>query len=70
MNMLKRAIRRWLGLNQDSTYPHRFVTLVTWRDHMYGVDGNGDIYEIEFGWYDSRDFTIQLLAKNPLGGRG
>lgn len=67
MKSIKRFIRNWLGINQDSSYPHRIVSMVYWRDGIIAVDGNGDMYEMNpsFGYGDFP--TIQLLQKNPLG---
>lgn len=65
MRRLKRAIRNWLGVNGDSSYPHRIVTMITWHDKIIAVDGNGDVYDINFDWQGQP--IIQLAMKNPLG---
>ncbi len=67
MNWLKRAIRNWLGVNGDSSYPHRFVAFVTWQGMLIGVDGNGDFYEI--GLAQERhpgETSFTLMQRNPL----
>ncbi len=69
MNRLKRAIRNWLGVNGDSSYPHRFVTLVTWHDKLIGVDGNGDLWELAPVDYTGDHLYVQLMQRNPLEGR-
>lgn len=65
MKWLKRAIRNWLGVNGDYSYPHRIVAMVNWRDTIMAVDGNGDIYELRQTFTNS-DPIIQLMMKNPL----
>jgi hypothetical protein len=64
MNRLKRAIRNWLGINVDSSYPHRFVALTYWRDSLIGVDGNGDMYELRQDHLGQP--TVELMMRNPL----
>lgn len=66
MNTLKRWLRNWLGITLGGTYPHRFVTLVTWHDKIIGVDGNGDIYELVVSPYSLEEVYVQLMMKNPL----
>jgi hypothetical protein len=65
MKTIKRWIRNWLGVNGDSSYPHRFVCLLNWRDIVIGVDGNGDMYELRQHSYDG-EMVVQLMMKNPL----
>jgi len=62
---MKRWIRKWLGITEYSGYPHRFVSLVYWHDHILGVDGNGDIWQLDFD-YAANIPTVQLLTINPL----
>jgi hypothetical protein len=64
MNWLKRRIRQWLELTPSYTYPHRFISFVTWHDKLIGVDGNGDLYELSMGYTDLP--IIQLMTRNPL----
>jgi hypothetical protein len=69
MNWLKRIIRNWLGINRDSSYPHRFVTLMYYRDDLVCVDGNDDIYRFRMN-YDGNPEFVELVMRNPLeGGR-
>ena len=65
MNWLKRTIRNWLGVSGDSSYPHRFVTIVNYQDKLLAVDGNGDIYVVGQN-YLTNSPAVQLLMKNPL----
>lgn len=65
MASIKAAIRRWLGVTSDSYYPHRFVSMIHYRDSILAVDGNGDIYEMRMEW-DGLP-VVQLLSKNPIG---
>ncbi len=67
MKWLKEGIRNWLGVNGDSSYPHRFVVLITWHDKLIGVDGNGDMYELTPVGYEG-EMAISLMMKNPLEG--
>jgi hypothetical protein len=64
MKGLKRIIRNWLGLNGDYSYPHRFIQLMSWRDQIIGVDGNGDLYTLTTDY--SGEMITQLMMKNPL----
>jgi len=68
MAWLKRAIRNWLGVSGDSSYPHRIVAMCYFRDDLIVVDGNGDIYKMNADIYDPRidGFVIELMQKNPL----
>jgi len=67
MNWLKRRIRQWLELTPSYTYPHRFISFVTWHDKLIGVDGNGDLYELVQTLVDGP--YVQMMMRNPLEGR-
>ena len=65
MKWMKRIIRNWLGVSGDAAYPHRFVSMMYWRDEILAVDGNGDIYQLIYREYDLPPY-VQLMMKNPL----
>ncbi len=62
---LRRAVRRWLGVSADLTYPHRIIQLTYYHDYLVGIDGQGDFYKVVLADHTGAMY-VELLMRNPL----